>query len=242
MAPCLEPSLVTETSIVEGELVFKPKRSIKNMDSFLLWSMAWRTYEELLVGFDPSLYSGLVAYRIFIQTCAAKHWWPSVYSYDVRNRAKHSMNHSFLFHQLDNDIYVTTMDATTIKPNVKQCNRCKSIWHMGKDCPFSEEGALAPPTRQTQTPSGQQGASSGRQNGNTPMSSQVCFNWNAGRCHDSRCVRRHVCERCGGPQPLPRCANCNYGAPRQSNITQGNQQPYSSPPPSNNTLPAGRVG
>jgi hypothetical protein len=31
-APCLEPSLVTETSIVDGELIFKPKRSI---DSFL---------------------------------------------------------------------------------------------------------------------------------------------------------------------------------------------------------------
>ena len=140
-APCLEPSLVTETSIVDGELVFKPKRNIKNMDSFLLWSMAWRAYEKLLVTYNPALYPGMCAYRIFIQTCAAKHWWPSVYSYDVRNRAKHSMEKSFLFHHLDNDIYVTTMDATTIKPNVRQCSRCKSIWHVSRDCPFSEEGA-----------------------------------------------------------------------------------------------------
>ena len=55
-APCLEPSLVTETSIVDGELQFKPKRNIKSMDSFLLWSMAWRGYEEYLVSNDPSLY------------------------------------------------------------------------------------------------------------------------------------------------------------------------------------------
>ena len=136
-APCLEPSLVTETSLVDGELIFKPKRTIKSMDSFLLWSMAWRAYEELLVTFNPALYPGMCAYRIFIQTCAAKHWWPSVYTYDVRNRAKHSMEKSFEFHRLDNDIYVTTMDATTIKPNVKQCSRCKSIWHVAKDCPFS---------------------------------------------------------------------------------------------------------
>jgi hypothetical protein len=126
-APCLEPSLVTGTSIVDGELVFKPKRAIKSMDSFLLWSLAWRSYEELLVENDPRLYPGLCAYRVFVQTCSAKHWWPSVYAYDVRNRAKHSMTHSFAFHQLDNDIYVTTLDATTIKPNVRMCSRCKSI-------------------------------------------------------------------------------------------------------------------
>jgi hypothetical protein len=129
------------------------------MDSFLLWSLAWRSYEELLVICYPNLYAGLCCYRIFIQTCAAKHWWPSVYSYDVRNRAKHSMNKSFEFQCLDNDIYVTTMDATTIKPNVKNCNRCKSIWHIAKDCPFSEEGALVPATRQTQAPSSQQSSS-----------------------------------------------------------------------------------
>ena len=35
-APCLEPSIITEMSIVDGELQFKPKRTLKNIDSFLL--------------------------------------------------------------------------------------------------------------------------------------------------------------------------------------------------------------
>ena len=241
-APCLEPSLTTETSIVEGELVFKPKRTIKSMDSFLLWSLAWRSYEELLVQYNPSLYPGLCAYRIFVQTCAAKHWWPSVYSYDVRNRAKHSMTNSFDFHHLDNDIYVTTFDATTIKPNVKQCSRCKSIWHTAKDCPFSEEGALAQ-TPRTPTNQGQQNQSSRKQANASQQSNQVCFNWNAGRCTDNRCVRRHVCERCGGREPLPRCANCNYGNPiTQPGPVLGNKPSYATPPPSHNTVPAGRMG
>ena len=77
-APVLEPTNVTETDLVEGEL----RRTVKHIDSFLLWSLAWRRYEEYLVERDPSLYKSLVEYRIFIQTCAAHYWWQAVYLYD----------------------------------------------------------------------------------------------------------------------------------------------------------------
>jgi hypothetical protein len=43
-APVLEPTNTTETSLVDGELVFRPKRAMRSMDSFLLWSLAWRGY------------------------------------------------------------------------------------------------------------------------------------------------------------------------------------------------------
>jgi hypothetical protein len=85
-APCLEPCVGTETTLVDGELTFRPKRQVKNIDSFLMWSVCWRGYEEVLVTHDPSLYLQLCGYRLFIQTCAAKFWWPAVYNYDVRNR------------------------------------------------------------------------------------------------------------------------------------------------------------
>ena len=38
--PCLELLLMMETSLVDSKLVFRPKRNIKSIDSFLLWSMA----------------------------------------------------------------------------------------------------------------------------------------------------------------------------------------------------------
>ena len=87
-APILEPTNVTEASVIEGELVFKSKRQIKTLDSFLMWSLAWRGYEEFLIDCDPSLYKQLVAYCVFIQTTAAKCHWQAVYAYDIRNRAK----------------------------------------------------------------------------------------------------------------------------------------------------------
>ena len=61
-SPCLEPSVVTETSLINAELVFKPKRTMKTIDSFLLWSMAWWSYEQLLVEADVSRYADLVDY------------------------------------------------------------------------------------------------------------------------------------------------------------------------------------
>jgi hypothetical protein len=246
-APCLEPSLVTETSIVDGELVFKPKRNVKSIDFFLLWSMSWRSYEELLIQHDPSLYTGFCAYRIFIQTCAAKYWWPAVYFYDVRNRSNHAMHHSFQFDHIDQDIYVTTMDSTTVRQNIKNCSRCKSIWHVVKDCPFQEDSPVASGPRQPSQHTRPQANATRLERQN--ISNQICYNWNAGRCTANPCQRRHVCESCGGPDPRPRCIPCNLGpqnrrvtanSPGRTNFTQPSfAQP---PPPSNSSSASGRVG
>jgi hypothetical protein len=205
-APVLEPTNVTETSLVDGELTFKQKRAVRSMDSFLLWSLAWRGYEEHLVEGDPSLYKRLVDYRIFIQTCAAKYWWQSVYAYDVRNRSKHSMSKSFDFNRVDSDIYVTCMDSSTVRTNVKQCARCRSIWHVTRDCPFPACNEVETGSRSlAQQPSSKTGfVRPGRRYGQQP-----CFAWNSGRCFSSSCERLHVCQGCGGPDPISRCKNCN---------------------------------
>jgi hypothetical protein len=213
-APVLEPSTMTETSIVDGELVFKAKRTIKTIDSFLLWSMAWAAYEGILVEADPTRYAKLCAYRCFIQVCAAKYFWNAVYGYDVRNRACKSMTKSLEFQSIDQDIYVSNFDATTSKTNVRQCTRCRSIWHNVRDCPFPEEGPVAANTRQA-GPASHNPQSRYGGGGNQPgrgRSQQICFNFNAGRCSNNPCARLHQCERCGGPDPLPRCARCNSGA------------------------------
>ena len=229
-APVLEPSNTTETSLVEGELIFKPKRAVKNIDSFLIWSLAWRGYEELLIDMDPSLYKQMVDYRIFIQTCSARYWWYAVYSYDVRNRAKCSMSQSFNFNRLDNDIYVSCMDAATARTNVRQCSRCKSIWHFSKDCPFQTEGPVEASTRPAKT---QNSSSVPAQSGpaRRPMSQQICFSWNSGRCYNNACARLHnVCQGCGGAEPLFRCRNC-------AGQNRGNSQAFNASAP--NFVPGG---
>jgi hypothetical protein len=203
----LEPTNVTEATVIEGELVFKSKRQIKTLDSFLMWSLAWRGYEEYLMECNPSLYKQLVAYRVFIQTTAAKYHWQAVYAYDIRNRSKHSMTRSLEFHQVDTDIYVACLDSSTARSNIRQCARCKSIWHITKDCPFPTINPMETSSRETSssTPVARQ------QNNNRPprFSQQPCFAWNSGRCFNSACTRLQVCQGCGGPDPIYRCKNCS---------------------------------
>ena len=178
---------------------------------------------------NPTLYPQLCAYRSFIQVCAAKFTWPAVCSYDVRNRGKHSIHNSFDFHVIDHDIYITTMDASTARQNIRNCSGCKSIWHVLKDCPFSTAGPLAPATRQQTTQQSSQRQPAGSSNSRN-ASTQICFNWNAGRCVQNPCVRRHVCNGCGGQDPRPRCANCNSGTfgarPKQSQPPAQQQQSF----------------
>ena len=196
---------------------------------------------------DYTLYPALVSYRIFIQTCAAKFVWPSVYSYDVRNRASKSMSLSLEFNHIDNDLYITTMDSSSARTNVKQCTRCKSIWHSLQDCPFQDDISVSVNTKQTQNNQRQQQQPSKSTNQNANRTRQVCFNWNAGRCSDIYCQRLHVCSGCGGHDPKPRCIQCNLvpnvvGTRGRDNFGTTGLGNTSVPPPGGNTAPAGRLG
>ena len=126
-----------------------------------------------------------------------------------------------MFQDIDHDVYITTLDSTTIRQNIRQCQRCKSIWHIIKDCPFAEDGAVAQGPRQTQ-----QTASPKLNMVRAAAAAQVCYNWNAGRCNQP-CLRRHVCEGCGGMEPRPRCISCNFGQKYAGNKQQNTPPPGS---------------
>jgi hypothetical protein len=133
---------MAKTTIVDGELVFRPKRTAKAIYSFLLWSMAWAAYKGIPVADCPTIYMNRVTYRCFIQVCATKYWWTAVYTYDVRNCASKSMSRCFDLQVIDMDIYVSALDPATAKTSVRQCSRCRSIWHNERECPFPEECAM----------------------------------------------------------------------------------------------------
>ena len=86
--PTSEPSNVLETIIDEhtGHLTFKSKTVKKSIDNFLMWTLAWSGYEELLLEADFSRYKSCVAYKLFIQKQNAVYNWVSVEQYDVRLR------------------------------------------------------------------------------------------------------------------------------------------------------------
>ena len=238
-APVLEPSNTTETTLVDGELVFKAKRAVRSIDSFLLWSLAWRGYEEHLVDGNPRLYKVLSDYRTFIQTSAAKYWWQAVYAYDVRNRSRHSMTRSFNFNRIDTDIYVSCMDPGSMRTNIKQCSRCKSIWHVTRDCPFPSAHEVETSTRQTPSTPSPRTDTKGRGHPRK-FNQQICFAWNSGRCYGPECERLHVCQGCGGSDPIFRCRSCNSQSKHMS-ASASSFTPGGSTQGSGHQPPQGRV-
>ena len=245
--PNSEPSSALESIFDErtGQIVFKTKAVRRTIDGFLAWSQAWSGYESVLMESNPELYLSFTKYRSFIQKCDAVYVWGSVYSYDQRHRHKCSMCNSLNFETVDTDIYVTLMNAQTTKPNAKACFRCSSLDHIAKNCTFLEEAQMAPtPTSFGKKPRfGGQGSGPGstgyqmsRFGQNTNRASQICYNFNAGRCYIQGCQRLHVCQQCGGPEPLFRCPRCSASKMPATNnahpstVSAPNQAQHLGPP------------
>ena len=226
--PSLEPSKSLTTTIMNNELLFSEKKTRRNVDSFLTWSKAWAGYEALIVGKFPEHYLKFTQYRLFMQELDAKFSWNAVYVYDRRLRHVRLLSCSWDFHITETELYVNLLEYS--KNNTSGCFRCKSLAHHISDCPFSEgpedsqRRAVRPfrPTRPYNA--GRKQHADGRSqlnpnappfNGNRNSAPQfnastryVCNNFNAGRCFNSGCPRKHECAQCGGREPIYKCPSC----------------------------------
>ena len=99
----------------------------------------------------PTLYTSLVQYRSFMQSCDKKYLWHAVYAYACRFRATLATNNFWEFHKSNTVIYITTFDTTTVKRRLKQCFRCKSLEHSVQDCPFPAPSSLEENAKKTNT-------------------------------------------------------------------------------------------
>ena len=188
-----------ETSVIDGTLQIKPKKSKKALDSFLSWLQAWNNFELLLMSVKPHLYIKLLAYRNFIQNADKKYQWSAIYSYDLHFRTELARNRSFEYGKPITDLVVTLLDATAIKNNVSRCFRCRSTSHVVQECPFPATYTLEanPKTPKKIT-----------QNSWVHQGREGCNNFNQGRCTYAGCRRAHVCQACRGPKPFTECP-CN---------------------------------
>ena len=131
--------------------------------------------------------------------------------------------HSLDFHKTNMEIFVSTCSATdTRKMSENTCYRCHSLEHYVKDCPFNEgaqvekNAAAYERTQSYSAPARPRNDHSQRGRGNYQQRDRghaqqtqqpVCIKFNAGDC-TLPCPRKHVCNRCGGPEPRPRCLTC----------------------------------
>jgi len=181
----------------DGTMQFVPRKSKKQLDTFLNWLQAWNNYESVIMSVKPELYSELLSYRMFIQSADRKYRWSAIYSYDMRFRADLARDKSWKFGTVSSDLAVSTLDATAVRSDVTRCFRCRSTEHVVPECPF-------PATLETKKPPAKP---------NKPQTPQhqgqdICFNFNRKRCTYPACRRAHVCQNCRGSRPYDECT-CN---------------------------------
>ena len=118
----------------DGKLSFRTKLIKKSIDSVAQWLAAWYNYEYLIVSHTPDRYADLSKYRDFIMKSAQKFQWYAVYAYDCRFRAQLSQASDADLATIDTDLYTTVFDITSVRRDVRSCQRCRD--HMVSDCPF----------------------------------------------------------------------------------------------------------
>ncbi len=170
----------------DGQLRISGKMDGRAVTSFQLWLKAWGVYEELLMLHHPrgaALYPALAAHRRAIQEAQELHKWKAVYSYDTAFRLDLARRRSFDFDQMDMRLYISNLNAKTLRDDAAKCHRCQSTGHQVRDCPFPE----------------------GQPSTLASKKKVVCNNYNDKTCTYPSCSRLHVCRRCHGPQPASKC-------------------------------------
>ena len=179
----------------DNRVLYRTKRHTRKITNIDLWCQAWALYEKLLIGvFGVELHSVMSDYRQFIMEANRKYIWSAVATYDFRHRSLIS-SRSTLSGRLDfsspsQDLLVTILDATAVKPNAMRCNKCKVYDHMAAGCPFPESNFKTQEKSKVQ---------------NTQIQNEICNNFNRDRCSNERCRRIHKCKQCRGVLPLSKC-------------------------------------
>ena len=89
---------------------------------------------------DTNRYPELASYRQQIQLANRRFRWPNVYLFDIQTSmayaTKFSHDSGARLSDVDTTLYATVLGSSVLRPNPRQCSRCKSIDNLVKDCAF----------------------------------------------------------------------------------------------------------
>jgi len=187
----------------QGNVNFRYQKTKKSIMNVYKWISAWSVYEIILCDhFGISLFTHLVSYRTFIVDMFQKYKFPYVITYDSRHRQRLGARSSFAFSKLDQELYITTFDASALR-NITKCQKCAATDHSSSDCPFR------PPGQAKALPVKPRSADLRSAEGKS-VDPSFCMLFQDELCKSNQnCRRRHACYGCGkANQPLKTCKKC----------------------------------
>ena len=121
--------------VVNGKLSLAPKCKVRHLSNLQLWLHAWHLYEDTVLSFFPHRYIELSHYCRHISNLNEHFHWAAVLSYDAQFCHRCAV-HSLPFSAFDQQLYITTLDATAAKTTARRCFHCQCYDHEVIDCPF----------------------------------------------------------------------------------------------------------
>ena len=204
--------------IVDGKLSLVPKCRARHLSTLQLWLQAWNLYEDTVLSFFPHRYLELSHYWHHISDLDQCFHWAAMLSYDAQFWHK-CMVQGLPFSTFDQQLYVTTLNATAAKVTAHRCFQCQHFDHKVIECPFPPGALLEKDLAVKKAAQGQQGwgmyqqqqqCSSTRGTGSQlpaiyHQGREIYIKYQSGSCSFPNCRRAHVCRHCKQDHPATEC-------------------------------------
>ena len=148
--------------IIDGKLSLAPKHRARYLSTLQLWLWAWHLYEDTLLSFYPHRYLELSHYQHHISDLDQHFHWAAMLSYDAQFHHKCAVQ-GLPFSAFDQQLYITTLNATAAKVTAHRCFWCQHFNHEVIDCPFPLGAPLEKDLAMKKAAEGQQGQGMYRQ-------------------------------------------------------------------------------
>ena len=169
------------------------------IESFDQWLEAWTVYEKNEIIDKPARYHDMASYRLIIQKANRKFSWTAVYEFDVQFRRGLSTIQGRL-DMIDTTLYATILDSSAVRKESSSCARCKSLYHLVRDCPFRARTAVEENKKEKTN-------EQWKYDRWTHNGTEGCNLYQRRACQQGKdCKRAHVCKSCRGNHAN---ADCN---------------------------------
>ena len=142
--------------IVDGKLSLAPKCKARHLSTLQLWLHAWHLYKDTLLSFYPHRYLELSHYWWHIVDLDQCFHWAAVLSYNMQFWHRCAIQ-CLPFSAFNQQLYITTLNATAIKVLACRCFQCQCFDHEVGDCPFPLGALLEKDLAMKRAVQGQQG-------------------------------------------------------------------------------------
>ena len=144
--------------------------------------------------------------------------WAAILSYNAQFWHRCAV-HGLPFSAFDQQLYITTLDATVAKMMAHRCFHCQHFDHKVINCPFPLGAPLEKDSAGKKIAQSQQGWGTYRQQqqcsssqGSSPQlppvyhqGREICIKYQSGSCSFPNCRRVHVCRHCKQDHPATEC-------------------------------------